>query len=130
MHAKLHQYCPTLYTTWTIVCQSPLSVGFFRTNIGVGCHSLFQGIFLTQELNPLLLYLLHWKVGSLPLVPPGKPIYTCRYILLILFLWRNHTKLWYKKKLSSMITGNSVTIKHIYLKRKKTLSVSFKYLGF
>ena len=79
MHAKMHQFCPTLYTAWTVVCQSPLSVGFFRKDFGVGCHSLLQGIFLTQELNPLLLYLLHWKVGSLPLVLPGKPIYTCRY---------------------------------------------------
>ena len=34
--------------------------------------SFLQGIFLTQGLNPCLLCLLHWKVGSLPLVPPGK----------------------------------------------------------
>jgi len=36
----------------------------------VGCHALFQGIFLTQGLNP---HLLHWQAGSLPLAPPGKP---------------------------------------------------------
>ena len=35
---------------------------------------LFQRIFLTQGLNPCLLHLLHWQVGSLPLAPPGKPI--------------------------------------------------------
>ena len=35
-------------------------------------HALLQGIFLTQELNPSLLHLLHWQAGSLPLVPPGK----------------------------------------------------------
>ena len=29
-------------------------------NIGMGCHFLFQGIFLTQGLNPGLLSLLHW----------------------------------------------------------------------
>ena len=40
---------------------------------GVGCHALFQGIFLTQGWNPLLLFLLHWQPGSLPLAPPGKP---------------------------------------------------------
>ena len=34
---------------------------------------LLQGIFLTQGLNPGLL---HWQEGSLPLVPPGKPLYT------------------------------------------------------
>ena len=39
----------------------------------MGYHALLQGIFLTQGSNPRLLYLLHWQVGSLPLVPPGKP---------------------------------------------------------
>ena len=34
---------------------------------------LLQGIFLIQGLNPGLLCLLHWQVGSLPLAPPGKP---------------------------------------------------------
>ena len=36
-------------------------------NTGVGCHSLFQGIFPTQG---LILLLLHWQVDSLPLAPP------------------------------------------------------------
>ena len=40
-------------------------------NTGVGCHSLFQGIFLTQGLNPHLLHLLNWQADSLPLGPPG-----------------------------------------------------------
>ena len=44
-------------------------------NTGVGCHALFQGIFLTQGSNPRLLRLLHWQMGSLPLAPPGKPQY-------------------------------------------------------
>ena len=39
-------------------------------NTGVGCHALLQGVFLTQGSNPRLLCLLHWQVGSLPLVPP------------------------------------------------------------
>ena len=39
----------------------------------MGCHTLHQGIFLTQELNPYLLCLLHWQAGSLPLAPPRKP---------------------------------------------------------
>ena len=42
-------------------------------NTGVCCHALLQQIFLTQGLNLWLLRLLHWRVGSLPLVPPGKP---------------------------------------------------------
>ena len=32
-------------------------------NTGVGCHALFQGIFLTQEPNLCLLRLLHWQVS-------------------------------------------------------------------
>ena len=43
-------------------------------NIGVGCHFLLQGIFLTQGSNLHLLHLLHWQLDSLPLEPPGKPI--------------------------------------------------------
>ena len=39
-------------------------------NTGVGSHSLLQGIFLTQGLNPGLL---HWQVDSLPYKPPGQP---------------------------------------------------------
>ena len=31
-------------------------------NTEVGCHALLQGIFLTQESNLSLLYLLHWQV--------------------------------------------------------------------
>ena len=41
-------------------------------NIGVGCHALHQGIFLTQGSNPHLFCLLHWQVGSLPLASPGQ----------------------------------------------------------
>ena len=39
----------------------------------MGCHFLLQGIFPIEGLNPRLLYLLHWQVGSLPLAPRGKP---------------------------------------------------------
>ena len=38
-------------------------------NIAVGSHSLLQGIFPIQGLNP---HLLSWQVDSLPLAPPGK----------------------------------------------------------
>ena len=33
--------------------------------MGVGCHFLLQGIFLTQGSNPHLLCLLHWQEDSL-----------------------------------------------------------------
>ena len=41
---------------------------------GVGCHGLLQESFPTQGLNPCLLSLLHWQMGSLPLVPPGMQV--------------------------------------------------------
>ena len=69
VHAKLRRSCPTLCDPNRLFCpwDSP------GMNTGVGCHALLQGIFLTQGSNPRLLYLLHWQVGSLPLVPPGDP---------------------------------------------------------
>ena len=59
-------------TTWTIACQAPLSWDSPGMNTEGGCHALLQGIFLTEELNPWLLCLLHWKMCSLILAPPGK----------------------------------------------------------
>ena len=55
---------------WTIARQAPLSMGGDSPgkNTGVGCHALLQGIFPTQGKNSSLLSLLHWQVGSLPLV--------------------------------------------------------------
>ena len=45
-------------------------------NTGVGCHSLLQGIFQTQGLNPLhLLRFLCWQVGTLWLVLSGMPLF-------------------------------------------------------
>ena len=40
---------------------------------GAGCHALLQGHFLTQRLNPRLMSP-SLQVGSLPLVPPTKPV--------------------------------------------------------
>ena len=42
-------------------------------NIGMGCHFLLQGTFLTQGSNVYLLHLLHWQADSLPAEPPGRP---------------------------------------------------------
>ena len=39
----------------------------------VSCHALLQGIFRTG-IEPISLSLLHWRVGSLPLATPGKPL--------------------------------------------------------
>ena len=62
-----------IVTLWTVAHQGPLSIRFPRQNTGVSCDFFFlQGIFPTQGLNLCLLGLLHWQVGSLPLVPSGK----------------------------------------------------------
>ena len=45
-----------LVTPWTVARQAPLPLGFPGKNTGVGCHFLFQGIFLTQGLNLGLLH--------------------------------------------------------------------------
>ena len=42
-------------------------------NRGVGCRFFLQGIFPTKGLNPHLLWLLHWQMGSLPLSHLGSP---------------------------------------------------------
>ena len=55
-------------------------MGFSRQEYWGGCHALLQGIFPTKGLNPLFLHLLHQQMGSLPLVPPGKPIWTGYWI--------------------------------------------------
>ena len=57
-------------TPWTVVSQTPLATGFSSKNTWVGCHFLFQGIFLTQGLNPCPL---HSQVDSLPLSHLGSP---------------------------------------------------------
>ena len=52
----------------------------------MGCHFLFQGIFLIHGSNPHLLRLLHWQADSS--LNPGRShlealIYVCIYIYLI-----------------------------------------------
>ena len=40
----------------------------------MGCHFILHGIFPTQGSKPSVLLLLHWQVGSLPLLPPWKSL--------------------------------------------------------
>ena len=76
LSAKSFQSCPALCDP---VDYSPPGSSVLGDSPGkntvVGCHALLQGIFLTQGSNMHLLCLLCWQVGSLPLAPPGKPIY-------------------------------------------------------
>ena len=71
IHTKLLQFFPTLCD----LVDPPGSSVYGDSpgkNTGVGCRALLRGIFLTQESNLHLLYLLHCQVGSLPLAPPRK----------------------------------------------------------
>ena len=61
----------SLATPWTVAHQSPLSMGFPRKNIQVGCRFLLWGIFPTQGLvepvSPAL------QADYLPPCYPGSP---------------------------------------------------------
>ena len=71
---KSLQLCPTLCDPMIVACQIPVHGILQARTLEWVCHSLLQGIFLTQGLNPSLLGLLHWQAGFLPLAPPGKPL--------------------------------------------------------
>ena len=60
---------------WTVAHQAPLSMGFSRQEYWSGLP-LLQGVFPTQGLSQVTYVNLLWQVGSLPLVPPGKPVTT------------------------------------------------------
>ena len=59
--------CDPIDCSQATVCQLLYLSDFPGKNNGVSCHFLLQGIFLTQELNPYVLHLLHWQADSLPL---------------------------------------------------------------
>ena len=66
------------------------SWNFPSKNTGLDCHFLLQGIFLTQELNPLVLCLPHWQADSLALHHLGRPcicIHTSITISLFILLF-------------------------------------------
>ena len=73
MRAQLLSRVRLLATLWTVAHQAPLSMVFPGKNTGVGCHSLLQGLFPTQETNSYLLCLLHWQAYSLLLSHLGNP---------------------------------------------------------
>ena len=73
VYPKSLQSCPTLYDPMD--CRPPGSSihgDSPRKNTGVDYHTLLRGMFPTQGSKLCLLRLLHWRVGSLPLVPLGK----------------------------------------------------------
>ena len=51
-------------------------MGFSRKEFWTGLPCPSSGVFPTQGSNLHVLCLLHWRVGSIPLAPPGKPHHT------------------------------------------------------
>ena len=63
---------PALCAPWLHPSRVLCPWDFPEENTRAGCHSLLQGISLTQGSNPRLL---HWHVDSLPRSHQGSPIY-------------------------------------------------------
>ena len=91
LHAHLLSCTWLFETPWTLAHQAPLFMGFPGKNTGGGCCFLFEGIFLTQRLNPCLLSLMHWQEDSLPLShwehTPRYPVVSKHHFLLTCLNW-------------------------------------------
>jgi len=63
-------HCIGLFATlWTVAHQASLSVGFSKQEYWSGLPCLFQGIFLTQRLNPCLLQYIPQEYSMLATLP-------------------------------------------------------------
>ena len=83
VHAQLLQQCLTLCDPMDNSLPGSSVQGILPgKNIGVGCHALLQGIFLTQGLNLSPPCLLHWQGDSLPLSHQESPKYSTVIVLL------------------------------------------------
>ena len=61
-----------LANLWTAARQVPLSLGFSRQEYWSELPCPFPGDLPNPGIKPASL---HWQVGSLPLTPPGKPLF-------------------------------------------------------
>ena len=78
-HFSRVQFCATL---WTVDHQALLSMAFSRQEYWSGLLFPPPGNLPNPEMElEALLCLLHWRVGSLPLAPPGKPVCVVRWKL-------------------------------------------------
>ena len=101
VYVKLVQLCPFFVTLWTVACWVPLSRGFSTQKYRNGLSFPTPGDLPNPGMKPVLLCLLHWQAGSLPLASPGKPL-------------SHHTKNEKRLKMEEKIHGN---MNH-YLRRK------------
>ena len=92
---------------WTVACQAPLSMGFFRQGYwsywsgNSSYHALLQGIFMTQRQNPHLVYcrqiLYYWAIREAQ--SKGHPYFIVLYFLCftklhILFFFFSNLRFW------------------------------------
>ena len=75
MCAKLLQPHLTLCDPWTVACQAPLSMGFSSPEYWSGLPCPPPGDLPDPGIKPTSLKSPALQVGSLPLVPPGKPCF-------------------------------------------------------
>ena len=61
-------------TPWTVAHQTPLSMEFSRQEYWTGLPCPPPGYLPDPGIELASVMSLHWQVGSLPLVPPGKPL--------------------------------------------------------
>ena len=61
---------------WTVASQAPLSMELSRQEYWSGLPFPSSGDLPNPGIKPMSLCLLYWQVDSLPLVPPGKPLYS------------------------------------------------------
>ena len=80
-------------TLWTVAYQAPLFIGFSRQEYWSGLPSPPPGNLPNPRIECMSLSLLHWQVGSLPLVPPGI-LYVCVYKIIPSHIWESlsHTQ--------------------------------------
>ena len=74
MHAKSLQSCPIIFDPMNFSPPDSSVYGILQPAL-LEWVAVLRGIFMTQGLNPCILCLLLWQVGSLPLAPP-RPLLT------------------------------------------------------
>ena len=80
--------CLTLATPWTVVCQSPRFITFFRQEYWSGLLFPSPGDLPHPEIEPAFWWLLLWQAGSLLLRHQGSPYLSL--LPLYSFITANH----------------------------------------
>ena len=94
VHAESLQLCPTDCDPMDCCSPGSVSMGFSRQEYWSGLACPPPGNFTTQGSNLHLLCLPYWLVGSLPLAPLGKPLFSMYSVLYIyIYIYISHTYL-------------------------------------